>query len=218
MSDYDKFDGIADITGWRHQFRARMMAERSFLLRQLYGVSGSMLVGTPVAGTWTAKDILVHIGLWDAFHTKRLESVYSGQLSEIDDLNDKSALDALNDQLYEQYKLVPLAQAIGLLLKERSGFWTMMDRLSDEALLQPIATASGWKTRPAAWAEWRYRHDQLHGQVLSDWRRQLPPEMARQTGPHQLLRAQIRATRHEFVSLVDLVSIPERLTRPVCGH
>jgi hypothetical protein len=64
---------------------------------------------------------------------------------------------------------------------------------------------------------WRHQHDAQHAAELKTWRNTLEQDKKRQIGPIFLLRTILKATRKEFLSLIDLIPEAERATRPVCG-
>ncbi len=56
---------------WRKQLLARLAAERVYLLQQYWGLPADMICRYPMNEQgWTAKDLLAHIGFWDAFYTR----------------------------------------------------------------------------------------------------------------------------------------------------
>ena len=145
-----------------------------------------------------------------------LALVRNGRSAELQELTPE-ILNQRNTDLSEQFKTVPLEQAIATCLKERAGFLAELRRVSDTDLHKRITMPSGKRVRIRTWARWRFLHDMSHANELSTWRNQQPPEVVRQVGPKHILRAILNATRKEFLTLVDLIPAKERITRPVCG-
>ena len=201
----------------RQQLLACLAEERANLLRQLRGIHEQTLDLVPVQGVWTVKDILVHLGSWDALHTDRMSMVLHGRINAIRELGEQDAVDSRNAEILTFSGNLTLEQALAVCLKERGGFLATLDRVPDDLLHQEIEMPWGWRTRMYTWIKWRYQHDAEHAAVLNTWRNQLQQEQRRQIGPIFLLRVTLRATRKEFLSLVDLVPAHERTTRPVCG-
>ncbi len=163
------------------------------------------------------KDLLVHVGLWDAFHTGRLSKIRSDRLSEIEPVGDQSAMDALNDRLFEAYESLSLEMAMAVSLKERNAYLAELSRWSDEQLHSQITMPWGWRTRASSWLRLRHRHDAAHAAELVQWRQHLPRERLRKPGPRFIMRAILYAARKEFLSLAALVPASERNRQPVCG-
>lgn len=208
--------GIEDVMS-RQQLLARLIGERTTLLRQLRGIDEQTLNTLPVQGAWTVKDILVHLGSWDAFFTERISMVLHGRINAIQKLGEQDAINVRNADILAFSSNLTLEQALAICLKERGGFLAALDQIPDALLHKEIEMPWGWRTRMYQWAERRYQHDAEHITELKTWRNQLEQEQKRQIGPIFLLRTILKAARKEFVRLVDLVPDDERTTRPVCG-
>jgi uncharacterized protein (TIGR03083 family) len=208
---------------WRLHTLARLAAERVYLLQQLWGLDEETLSASPVshdqaAIPWTAKDLLAHVGFWDAFQSERMSKVMDGRIEEIQSTGGKAGMAVRNAELYTQYKDVPLELALAMCLKERSGFLATVARISDVDLHSPLQLPWGWRTSMHVWLGWRHKHDAEHARELARWRKKLPPEIRRlRRGPKFVLRALLKATRKALVTLVALLPEAERTTRPVCG-
>ncbi len=203
---------------WRLQFLVRLAAERADLLRQLRGIDEETLSTAFIDGDWTAKDILTHIGSWDAFHTERMSLVLNGRINAIHPLGGQNALDRRNAEIHAFSRHLSLEQALAICLKERGGFLGTLSRIPDNLLHQEIEMPWEWRTSMRHWAEWRHEHDATHAQQLKIWRQQLPKEQKQQIGPIFILQAILKATRKEFRTLVNRLPASQRKTLPVCGH
>ncbi|MCB9419698.1 MAG: DinB family protein [Ardenticatenaceae bacterium] len=201
----------------RKALLACLAGERANLLRQLRGIDESVLCSVPVSDRWTVRDILVHLGSWDAFHSERMSMILNGRINAIRELGEEDAVDARNAEILTFSRNLTLEPALALCLKERSGFLATLARIPDELLHREIELPWGWRTQMIQWTEWRYQHDAGHATELNAWRNQLDQVQTRQIGPVFLLRAILKATRKEFLALADLIDEDERTTRPVCG-
>ncbi len=202
---------------WRLQLLAWLAAERAALLRPLRGIDEAMLSDLLVDEAWMAKDILAHIGAWDAFHTERMSLVLNGRINAIPELGGQVEMDVRNAELLAFSRNLSLEQALAVCLKERSSFLAVLARIPDELLHREIELPWGWRTHMREWTEWRCRHDAVHAEHLHAWRNQLPKEHKSQAGPIYLLRAMLKSTRNEFLAIANLVPAAERESRPVCG-
>lgn len=205
------------LAAWRRHLLARLAAERATFLRATMSLKEETLTTSPVVEQWTAKDLLAHVGIWDAFQADRMSLVLDGRLDEIQKVGGEAGMAARNAELYERYRDVTLEQALAIALKERSGFLAMLARVADVDLHRELEFPWGWRTRMAVWAELRYHHDVEHATHLAQWRERLPQEARRQVGPNYLLRAYLKAARKEFIAAAALVPAAERDSRPVCG-
>ena len=211
MTQYDEL--------WRLELLARLGAERSYFLRQLWGLDEETLCTRPLADNWTVKDVLAHVAYWDGFNTDRMSKVIEGRIQEIQTFDDDEAVDAHNAQCYRQFKEISLESAVAMLLKERSGFYALLDRLPPEALHRRLQLANGRRTTMRTWVRRRWLHDADHGQALVEWRKELPDAIKGQRiGPKYILRALLQTTRKEFLLTADLIPEAERTTRPICGR
>ncbi|HEX6383612.1 MAG TPA: DinB family protein [Anaerolineae bacterium] len=202
---------------WRLHLLARLAAERASFLRSYISLNEETLATSPVVEQWTAKDLLAHVGVWDAFQAERMSLVLDGRPDEVQQVGGEAGMAARNAELYERYCDVSLEQALAICLKERSGFLATLARVPDVELHRELEFPGGGRTRMAQWAEWRYQHDAEHAGHLTQWRETLPQEVRRRIGPKYLLRAYLRAARKEFLAAAALVSPAERNSRPVCG-
>lgn len=201
----------------RKRLIAQLKGERANLLRQLRGIDEKTLSTLPIREEWTVRDILVHLGSWDAFHTERMSMVLNGRLNAIREFGEADAVDARNADILTFSRNLTLEQALAVCLKERGGFLATLDCISDDLLHQEIEMPWGWRTQMLQWTIRRHQHDAEHAAELKMWRNELAQEQKRQVGPAFLMRAILKATRKEFLSLADLISEEERTIRPVCG-
>jgi hypothetical protein len=200
----------------RKQLLARLAAERAYFLRHYWGLSSETLCALPIneAG-WTAKDLLWHVGYWDAFHAQWIAMVLDGRQAEIQ----RAETTALNEKAYEQLKGVPLEESLAVCLKERRGFLTILQNVPDELLYQRIHVAQKWQTSISSWARWRFLHDARHAAELKRQRTATPaPLPAAQVGPKVILQALLRASWQEWATVVTLLPADEWASRPIVGE
>ena len=197
----------------RQHMLARLTAERAYLMRQFLSLDEETLSRQPVVEGWTAKDLLAHIGVWDAFHTERMSKVLDGRIQEIQELGGTQAVDAHNLELYTQYKTISFDNALAILLKERRNFMGVLARVPDDELYRRRRFPWGWRSRMSHWVRLRWRHDAIHADHLAQWRQTLSRKAG--IGPKPILPAFLRATRHALWATVALDSQP---THPVAGR
>lgn len=201
---------------WRKQTLARLAAERAYLLLQYRSLSEESLTAISACGDMTFKDVLLHVAAWDAAYTERFALVSNGRYADLH-LLAKADLDRHNDDLRRKSQDVPLEQALAACLKERAGFLAALEWMPDVVLHKRLTLPNGERIRPRTWLRRRFLHDMNHAHDLAAWRGSQPPEAVRQIGPKPVLRAIFHATRKEFLTLADLLTVEEHTTKPVCG-
>ncbi|MBK8987818.1 MAG: DinB family protein [Chloroflexi bacterium] len=199
---------------WRSTLLARLTAERAHLLFQLRSLDEATLTAVPVSGEQTARDVLLHLAAWDAVNSQRLSLLLDGRLADIPPIDN---VDETNRAMHGRFQSVPLEQALAACLKERAGFLAVLQRAPDDLLHRRLTLPWGQRIRPRTWVRWRWQHDAAHAHDLRAWRQAQPQETLRRLGPKAILRAQLKATRREILSLVDMIAPAERASRPVCG-
>ncbi len=203
--------------GWRANYLARLHAERADLLWQLRGLSEEMVGNMELMPGWTVKDVLAHIPFYDAAFAGRIQMVLDGRTADMTSLPDDSGLANRNESLRQQNQTIPYEQVIAMLLKERSGFTAVLQRVPDEQLRQNLTMPWGQETSIQTWANWRYEHDAEHGRQLAAWRENQSRETLRDVTPIYVLRAMLHSSRKAFQALLALIPEPGWTTRPVCG-
>ena len=202
---------------WRLELLARLAAERSYLLRQLWALDEAALTTVPVRDGRTAKDIITHVAAWDSLVLSRLRLVGNGRTHQIEPLGIGDNRDTFNAELHRRYQNSSLKLALAFALRERSNLLYAFDQLSDADLESRFTLPWGEETSRYDWFVQRYEHDASHAAKLESWRQTLPLAAKRQIGPKLVLRAILKAARQEFTTLVDLVPPDERASKPVHG-
>ncbi len=202
---------------WRLELLARLAAERSYLLRQLWALDEATLTAVPVSNGRTAKDIIAHVAAWDSLVLSRLRLVGNGRTDQIEPLGVGENRDAFNAELCQRYQNSSLKLALAFALRERSNLIYAFNQLSDVELENRFTLPWGEETSRRDWFVQRYEHDAIHAEELESWRKNLPTAAKRQIGPKLVLRAILKAARQEFTALVDLVPPDERAAKFVLG-
>ncbi|MCB9419699.1 MAG: DinB family protein [Ardenticatenaceae bacterium] len=208
---------MAAYSFWRLELLARLAAERSYLLRQLWALDEATLTAVPLSNGRTAKDIIAHVAAWDSLVLSRLRMVGNGRINQIEPQGIGENRDVFNAELYQRYQNSSLKLALAFALRERSNLIYAFNQLSDVELEDCFTLPWGEETSRRDWFVQRYEHDALHAAELESWRKTLPPATKRQIGSKPVLRAILKAARQEFTTLVDLVPPDERVSKPVRG-
>jgi hypothetical protein len=72
----------------------RITQERSVLFHTIAFMPDEQLVGAPVLGEWTAKDVLGHVAAWEAEMTRGIEQFLRGERPALLDIADCDAWNA----------------------------------------------------------------------------------------------------------------------------
>lgn len=202
----------------RAELLARLAAERANLLYQLRGLSDETLAASAIVARWAPKDLLAHIGYWDAYYARRIGLVLAGQRSELERL-DEQKLAAANAAAQKQFAGMSPAEAMALCLKERRGFLMILQQAPDALLQQRLTFGPGWRGTMAGWVRWRHRHDAIHAADLARWRQSLAPDAVEAGRPSSIpLKPLLSASRREFLALASLVPANARGHLPVDGR
>lgn len=210
-------DTPAQQTARRAQLVARLAAERGHLLQQLEGLDEAALSREPVVRGWTAKDLLAHLGYWDAFTADRLSKLVDGRRAEIERLG-PDALDERNRAVQAHFAGLSFTEALAVAQKERRNLLIALDRASDDLLHHRIHLSGDWRIIPRQWLNDRWRHDAEHAAALARWQATRPPnDPVRRVIHRALLRPILGLTRAEFAALAALIPPREGETRPISG-
>jgi len=124
----------------------------------LGGLVEQEMIGAKVLDDWTVKDILAHIGSWQARVLDSTTRLVAGQ--RIETIKD---FDALNAAQYERDKDLPLAEARARCGANHDRLIDFLQTLSEEQLL-------GHKLMRAWVTNSTYRHLEEHAGAIAMWR------------------------------------------------
>ncbi|MCP4423411.1 MAG: DinB family protein [Chloroflexi bacterium] len=203
---------------WRLELLARLAAERSYLLRQFWALNEETIHTVPVVDDWTAKDIIAHIAVWDSVILSRIRKVANGRVHTIEPQGEGENQIPFNLNLREKYRTFSLKLVVAFALRERSSLLYAFNQLSDEELERAWLLPWGEEVRLRDWFVQRYKHDAHHAGEMAAWRKTMSLPQKRQIGPKLILRAILKASRKEFVTLVDLMPEADRSRLPVSRH
>ncbi len=206
---------MATQSRWRLELLARMAQERSFLLRQLWALDEATIGTVEVGNGRTVKDIIAHIAAWDSLILSWVRLVGNGRIHKIEPHNTPQNRPAFNNDIYQRYRQYDLKLTLAFALRERSNLLYAFSQISDDDLLRPLQLPWGEETSLRDWYNQQIQHDNIHAQALETWRKSLPLPVKRQVGPKLVLRAILKQTRKELLTLVDLIPPHDRETRPL---
>lgn len=190
---------------------ARLATARAELLYSVLGLDEAALCSSPVAGEWTAKDILAHVAAWEAWTVGRLGMALSGRAGEMVGVEAETE----NPRLYAERKDWPLCRSLAELARTHASLLTALHAANEDDLEREIAVPWG-KVRPNRWLEMMVEHDQEHTASIVAWR-QAAGLAEHRVGPGCVLLAALAAAREELLAWAALVPQDRRDTEAVCG-
>lgn len=198
------------LAAWRVELLARIAAERGRLFWTVLGVDEQTLTSRPVAGEWTVKELLAHIGTWDDLHRQRAALTAAGREAELPEIR----LNDLNAALFAKHKKWTLNLAVALCVEARARFLAALARIQDDALHRKPSIKGVWPIRVRA--IWRHKHDAEHIAEWNKWRKK--SKLKTGIGPKSLLLAALDAARDDLLATAALVPADERDARPLVGR
>jgi len=190
---------------------ARIAAARAELWRELLAQDEATLSTQPIAGEWTAKDLLAHVAAWDDNHAARIELI-PDRLAEIGRRPDR---DVLNEQIFAERADWPLSRVVDAAQAARARFLALLATLSWQEICREHESPSGEKISILFLAERRAAHDADHLAELKAWAAEAQPEDV--PGPKSVLAAALAAGRDALLAWGRLIPEPEQATRAICG-
>ncbi len=140
---------------------ALLQDARQQLLASFRGLTDDEMQ-TALPGSWSVKDILAHVTMWDEMELPDMRRAARGRARVLDALDDAYHLvDRWNDIQFALRKTLPLEQVLGELDEARHEIVQLLASVAEEHL------TSGFM--PAACAI-QARHDRDHADQISDWR------------------------------------------------
>ncbi|MEK9165142.1 MAG: DinB family protein, partial [Chloroflexota bacterium] len=197
------------LAAWRAELLARMAAERGRLFWTVLGVDEKTVTTRPVAGEWTVKVLLAHIGAWDDLHRQRAALTAAGREADLPEIH----LNDLNAALFAKHKQWTLNRAVALCVGARARYLAAFARIPDEALHRKPAVKGVWPIRLRT--IWRHKHDAEHIVEWNKWRKKNKLKIG--IGPKSLLLAALEAARDDLLATTALLPPDERDTRPLVG-
>ena len=197
------------LLAWRAELLARMAAERGRLFWTVLGVDEKTLTTRPVAGEWTVKELLAHIGAWDDLHRQRAALTAAGREADLPEIH----LNDLNAALFAKHKQWTLNRTVALCVEARARFLAALARIPDDALHRKPAVKGVWPIRLRT--IWRHKHDAEHIAEWNKWRKKNKLKIG--IGPKSLLLAALEAARDDLLATTALLPPDERDTRPLVG-
>jgi hypothetical protein len=119
-----------------------------------------------VNGTWSVKDNLAHIVVWQRHELARQRAIREG-VEPPDEWPDLS-VDESNERIYQENKARPLTEVLAALRDSHQQLVATVEAMSNEDLNQPVP----WSNERSRWeyiAGNTYEHYQEHGQIIRDW-------------------------------------------------
>jgi predicted RNase H-like HicB family nuclease/uncharacterized damage-inducible protein DinB len=197
----------------RRYLLARLAAERGGLMEQLLGLDARVLVEVPVLETWTVKDILAHIAVWDRWEDRAMRCMVGGEMPDFTAVQD---IDAANEAFAAEWRDRGLVEVLAELQAARGEWLAWLESLPLEELFRPRSYGGYDWTFSTTALRVLWKHDAEHAGHIATWRE--AAGLGGKTGPRAILLAALAAAREELLAAAALVPAGERASRPVCGE
>jgi uncharacterized damage-inducible protein DinB len=191
---------------------ARLATARAGLLCQLLALSEETLTTQPVAGDWTAKDILAHVAAWDQLHADRVAEILAGRTDHIQLTGDR---EALNAALQAERRDWSLEHVLDEAQAARAHFLAQLETLAWADISREQRLPGARPMTILLLATRRAEHDVVHTREIQAWREATRPE--RVPGPKNLLVDALEAGHRALLGWHYVIQPGERTTHPVCG-
>lgn len=152
----------------------RIQEERERLLQALEGLSPEEMSGEPVFGTWTVKDILAHIAVWQGRLITHLFMLEQGRRPK-DLILSEAEVDALNERFYREQKDRPLERVLADFHGTFRQLLKRLERFSDEDLAQSGRFPGLREPLVQYIAAETFEHDAEHRADIERWRQRRAP-------------------------------------------
>ncbi len=186
-------------TTFRQELINQLAFNRARFLRSLLGLPAEALE-QPIWEDYSARRILPHIARWDGFEAHRLSVINQGRLDELTWI----AVDERNQAWHDEHAEVSAENGIAMLLKERNALLNVLAGMPDDILQATLTLADGFELPVLSCVTNSIEHDAHHCDDISAWRTESQLEQI-QGGPPAILLANLKATRHAWQALFDLV-------------
>ncbi len=145
----------------------RLTGARADLLSAIAGLSEVEMTTQPVAGAWTIRDVLVHIGGWAAWDLAGVRGIVAGQPPDFAAIRD---VDTFNADLVAVRSGWSLAQVLAEMRDAQAALLELLAGLSDEALFRDESFRGPYWDHLAGWLQVAWEHESEHAAQIRAWR------------------------------------------------
>jgi uncharacterized damage-inducible protein DinB len=143
---------------------SRLREGRGKLLAAVDGLSEEDLTQAPMAGDWTARDLLAHMLAWDEAAVQRLGLLSKGRGSEIDWISEDE-VDTLNAKMHRE----KAGLSLDAVRAQVENVWL---RIAEEVKGLPSSFDEGAVSLAVWFPNCTYKHYQEHVEQIAAWRRE----------------------------------------------
>jgi uncharacterized protein (TIGR03083 family) len=147
------------------EFLERLRAARTALNEALSGLNEEQITQGLVAGEWTVKDILAHLGSWEGEAALAVERTLRGE--EVGPLINES-VDEWNKRRVEERRRLPLVDVMQEFNDARDRLLAALERAPEDRI--PLGP-DGWDETSRLW--WLTEHDTEHLDAIQAYRRRV---------------------------------------------
>ena len=151
----------------RRDLLERLTGARADLLSAVEGLSEAEMTTQPVAGAWTIRHILAHIGGWAAWDLAGVRGILAGQPPDFAPIRD---VDTFNAGLVTARSDWSLDQVLAEMRDAQAAMLKLLAGLSDEALFRDESFRGPYWDLLAGWLQVAWEHESEHAAQIRAWR------------------------------------------------
>jgi len=151
----------------KRELLARLTQARAELLAAIEGLSEADVTVLPVAGAWTIRDVLAHIGGWAAWDLAEIRGIQAGRPPDLTAIQD---VDTFNAGLVAARSTWSLDQIRAEMAETQAAMLSLLADLSDEDLFRGASFRGPYWDNLAGWLQVAWEHEEEHVAQIRAWR------------------------------------------------
>jgi hypothetical protein len=144
-----------------------LIEARAALLAAVEGLSETEMTTLPVAGPWTIREILAHIGGWAVWDLDTIKRILAGENLDLSVIQD---VDSFNAQLVADRSGWSLEQIFAEMESAQTAMQELLDNLSDDELFGPGPFQGPYWNNLAELLQIAWEHEEEHVAQILAWR------------------------------------------------
>jgi hypothetical protein len=147
--------------------QAHLTKARSELLDSIQGLSQAEVIDLPVAGAWTIKDILAHIGGWAAWDLSSIEAIQAGKPPDLSVIRN---VDEFNRRLVATRQAWSIDDILDELTSTQSALHAVLADMPEVKAFRDSSFQGPYWASLAEWLQIACEHEEEHAAQIRAWR------------------------------------------------
>jgi hypothetical protein len=132
-------------------------------------LSEEQMTTPDVNGSWSVKDNIIHLTVWQNHFLDRLQSIIDGKTTAPEFMPGLTTDDEINEHIYQQNKDRPLAEVLADFRTSYQRVLTAVQSMSEESLNAPIPWSKSGNLVWQLVVGDTYEHYEEHGDTIRRW-------------------------------------------------